>query len=81
MLTDWGFVTESFIQFMMVKSTLTLKQKVYRSHPHTIEEPKENIQKEVFSVSQEECQRVNVNFLWRCQECVQNSGKYFHHLL
>jgi hypothetical protein len=23
----------------------------------------------------------NVNFVWRCQECVQNGGEHFQHLL
>jgi hypothetical protein len=39
----------------------TIKENVYRSNLHTFEELKENIQKEVFSVSQEELECVNVN--------------------
>jgi hypothetical protein len=41
----------------------TLKQKVHRSKPHTIEELKENITMEVFFISQEEFRCVNVNFM------------------
>jgi hypothetical protein len=40
----------------------TTKQEVHRSDHHTIKELKGDIQTEIFSISQEEFQGVNVNF-------------------
>jgi hypothetical protein len=55
----------------------TIKQNVYRSNPHTIEEMKENIQREVPSLSQEEFKCMNVNFLQRCQESMEKNRHHF----
>jgi len=57
------------------------KAKVSRPNPNTTEEMKENIQRGIFSISQEEIYCVNVNFLWRCQDCVWNNREQFQHLL
>jgi hypothetical protein len=48
---------------MVVKIIPTLRKKVYRANPHTIEEMKENIQRETVSISQEELQHANTEFL------------------
>jgi hypothetical protein len=57
-----------------------LKQKVYETNPHTIEEPKENIRNEVSAISPGEL-RVITNLVWRCQECARADGDHFQHLL
>jgi hypothetical protein len=44
---------------------------------HTTEELKENIQREIFSISQEKLHRVNVKCLRRCQKYVQNNEDHF----
>jgi hypothetical protein len=36
---------------------------------------------QVCSVFVKELQCMNVNFLWRCKECLHNSGDHFQHLL
>jgi hypothetical protein len=49
----------------------TVKQKGYRSSPHTVLDIKENIQREVFHFPRgTEC--VTANVLWRSQKCFQN---------
>jgi hypothetical protein len=58
---------------------ILLLKNAYGLNPHTGEELKENIQREVYS--QQELQHMNVNFLWRCQECVQNNRDHFQLLL
>jgi hypothetical protein len=45
-----------------------LKQKVYKTNPHTIEELKENIRHELSAISLGEHQRVITNLVRRCQE-------------
>jgi DNA-binding winged helix-turn-helix (wHTH) protein len=55
----------------------TIKQNVYRSNPHTIEETKENIQKEVLSLSQQEFKCMNVDFLQRFQESMEKNRHNF----
>jgi hypothetical protein len=52
------------------------KVKRLQISPHTFEELTENILREVYSVSQEERQCMNVNFLWRCQECMRNKRAF-----
>jgi hypothetical protein len=49
-----------------------VKQNIYRSNLHTIEELKEIFQME-YSISHEELQHMNLNVLWRFQECVWNN--------
>jgi inhibitor of nuclear factor kappa-B kinase subunit alpha len=58
-----------------------LKQKVYKTNPHTIEELKENIRNEVSAISPSELQRVITNLVRRCQECARADGDHFQHLL
>jgi inhibitor of nuclear factor kappa-B kinase subunit alpha len=57
-----------------------LKQKVYKTNPHTIEELKENIRNEVSTIPPGELQ-VITNLVRRCQECPRADGDYFLHLL
>lgn len=58
-----------------------LKNKVYRNNPHTLEELKDNIRREIAAISEEELMRVNGNFLRRCERCVAAQGHHFQHLL
>lgn len=58
-----------------------LKEKVYRSNPHTLDELKTNIRQEIAAISQRELQKVINNFLSRCQKCLNNEGRQFQHLL
>jgi len=48
---------------MVVKIIPTLRKKVSRPNPNTTEEMKENIQRGIFSISQEELQHANTEFL------------------
>jgi hypothetical protein len=45
----------------------TIKQKIYRSDPHIIEELTENMRKDHLPTK---CQYMNVDFSWTCQEFV-----------
>jgi hypothetical protein len=58
-----------------------LKQKVYKTNPHTIEELKENIRNEVSAISPGELKRVITNLVRRCQEYARADGDHFQHLL
>ena len=40
-----------------------LKNKVYKTNPHTLDELKQNIRTEINAISEAELMRVNVNFL------------------
>jgi hypothetical protein len=57
-----------------------LKDKVYRTNPHTEEVFKENIRRDILDVPQEEL-RVNFNLLKRYKECMRVQGHHFQHLL
>jgi hypothetical protein len=50
------------------KSVLFIKQNVYKLNPYTIEELKGNIRREVYSVSEEQLQCVNVNLFFSFPE-------------
>jgi DNA polymerase II large subunit len=58
-----------------------LKDKVYVNNPHTAEELRENIQRVISCISQEELRRVFQNVLTRYEACVQAQGSHFEHLL
>lgn len=58
-----------------------LKNKVYKSNPHTLEELKQNIRTEINAISEAELLRVNGNFLKRCRRCIDEEGRHFQHLL
>jgi hypothetical protein len=57
-----------------------LKQKVYKTNPHTTEELKENIRNELSAISPGEL-RVITNLVQWCQECARADGDHFQHLL
>ena len=51
-----------------------LKNKVYQNNPHTLDELKVNIRREITAIPDEELMRVNRNFLQRCERCVAAQG-------
>jgi hypothetical protein len=55
--------------------------RVYRNNPHTIEELRDNIRREIQNSSEEELLRVNANFMKRCQECLQANGHHSEQFL
>lgn len=59
----------------------TLKNKVYASNPHTLQELKDSITREIQAISQHELLRVNQNCFRRYRECVRVQGHQFQHLL
>nr|XP_020451198.1 uncharacterized protein LOC109957565 [Monopterus albus] len=58
-----------------------LKQKVYASNPHTLDELKENITNTIRSITVEELRAVSANMLRRAQRCIDANGDHFQHLL
>ena len=58
-----------------------LKNKVYKTNPHTLNELKENIQTTIRSIMVEELVHVNNNFLKRCETCIQENGQHIENLL
>ena len=58
-----------------------LKNKVYQNNPHTLEELKDNIIREITAIPDKELMRVNSNFLQRRERCVAAQGHQFQHLL
>lgn len=59
----------------------TLKNRVYRNNPHSVDELKNSIRTEILKITEEELKRVNANFIKRCQECINADGHHFQHLL
>ena len=55
-------------------SVIVLKNKVYKTNPHTLNE-KETIQTTIRSIMVEELVRVKNNFLKRCETCIQENWK------
>jgi hypothetical protein len=56
---------------------LSLKYKVYKRNPHTLEEQRNNIHHKISTISGEELLRVNTNMLHRYTE---SEGQHFQHL-
>jgi hypothetical protein len=56
-----------------------LKEKVYRMNPHTEEQLKENIQKEILEVPQIELLSLSSDFFKRYRECLHVHGQHFQH--
>ena len=54
---------------------------MYATYPHTLEELKTIIRREIDSNSEDELMRVNAHFLKRCQKCVDEGGQHFQHLM
>jgi hypothetical protein len=46
-----------------------------------MEEPKENIHREIAIISTEQLQRVNQNLFCQCEECLYVEGQHFQPLL
>jgi hypothetical protein len=59
----------------------SLKDKVYKTNPHTLEELRNNICHEISAVSREELQRVNTSVFHRYTECIRSGGDHFQHML
>jgi hypothetical protein len=59
----------------------SLKDKVCKTNPHTVEELRNNIRREISTVSGEELQRVNNNLFRKCTECIWSGGQHCQHLL
>ena len=51
-----------------------LKNKVYKTNPHTLDELTPNIRTEINAISEAELMRVNANFLRRCRRCIDAKG-------
>ena len=60
-----------------------LKNKVYKTNPHTLDELKQNIRTQINAILQAELMRVNAYFLRRCRRCrpIDAEGQHFQHLL
>jgi hypothetical protein len=58
-----------------------LKDKVYKTNPHTLEKLRNNICCKISAISGEELQRVNTNMFRRDTECIQSGRQHFQHLL
>ena len=54
-----------------------LKEKVFRSRPHNLEELKMRIREEIAAIPLEMCRRAAENFRHRLQQCIATDG---HHL-
>ena len=58
-----------------------LKNKVYATKPHTLEELKPGIRREIDCISEIELIRVNVHFLSPCEKCVDEGEQDLQHLM
>ena len=58
-----------------------LKNKVYASNPHILEELKDYIRTEINLITEQQLMRVNQSFLSPCRKCVDIGGQHFQHLL
>lgn len=59
----------------------TLKDRVYVNSPHSLQELKENIQREIADVSSAELRHVWRNIFRRCEACLEAGGQQFETLL
>ncbi|XP_069695687.1 uncharacterized protein [Periplaneta americana] len=59
----------------------SLKDKVYKSNPRTLDELQSNIREEIANISEAELQRVNKNVLRRYNACLAANGEHFQHRL
>lgn len=58
-----------------------LKQKVYKNNPRTVEALENEIRRAIAEITEAELRRVSLNFLRRCQVCLDLNGHHFQHLL
>jgi hypothetical protein len=54
-----------------------LKDKMYKTNPHTLEEPKNKIHHEISAISMEELQTVNTRVFCRCLSAFGQGGAIF----
>jgi hypothetical protein len=59
----------------------SLKGKVYKTNPHTLEETRHNFRRQISTVSGEELQRVNKNVFRKDTECIRSGRQHLNHLL
>jgi hypothetical protein len=59
----------------------SLKNKVNKTDPHTLEKQRNNIRREISEIFREEIQRVDTNVFRRYTECIRSGGQHFQHLL
>jgi hypothetical protein len=59
----------------------SLKDKVYKTNPHILEELRKSIYHKISAISKEECQRVNINVSCSYTKCIQSQGHHSQHLL
>jgi hypothetical protein len=57
----------------------SLKDKVYKTNPHTLDELRNNIRPEIWTISAQEHQTVNV--FRSSTECIRSGGQHSQHLL
>jgi len=57
----------------------SIKDKVYETTPHTLEELTNTTRIEISAISEEELQRVNV--FRSCAKCIRSGRQHFQHLL
>jgi hypothetical protein len=54
----------------------SLKDKVYKTNPHTLEELRNNIHHGISAISGEELHRVKTNMFCRYTECIQSGRQH-----
>lgn len=54
---------------------------MYKTNPHTLEEPRSNTQSEISAISMEELQTVNTNVFRKYTECMWLEGQHFQNVL
>jgi hypothetical protein len=59
----------------------TLKEKVYVSSPHTLEQLQENIRPKIYAVSVQQLRHVSRNIVSQCEACLEVEGLHFETLL
>jgi hypothetical protein len=58
-----------------------LKDNVYDTNPHTLDEMKANIRSSIETTDNTVLRQVFLNIITRAQKCIAAQGGYFHHLL
>jgi hypothetical protein len=58
-----------------------LKDKTYKTNPHILEQPKNNVRPEISAITGEELHRVDSNVFRRYTECIRSGGQHFQYLL
>ena len=58
-----------------------LKDEANKTNPHTLEEPENNICREISTISGEKLHRINNNSFRSYTDYIRPVGRYFQHLL